>query len=83
MFPAIDPADYLTKEIDNGKEIGELSSNIVNKSVMNNSKCFAIPPINTLTLFFVKTLIEWNVLEDTSVDATSVESFKSALMERQ
>jgi hypothetical protein len=30
----------ITKEIDNGKEIGEPSSNIVNKSVLNNSKDF-------------------------------------------
>ena len=51
VFPAIDPADYLIKEIDNGKDIGGLSSNIVKKSVMNNSKGFAIPPINTFNSF--------------------------------
>jgi hypothetical protein len=33
--------------------------------------------------FFVKTLIDWNHLEDSVVCATSVESFKSALTNRQ
>ena len=33
--------------------------------------------------FFVKTLIDWNHLEDSVLCATSVESFKSALTNRQ
>jgi hypothetical protein len=33
--------------------------------------------------FFVKTIIDWNHLEDSVVCATSVESFKSALTNRQ
>jgi hypothetical protein len=64
------------------------ATNIVEKQVKNNTKCFGLPSNKThqfskLNSFFAKTLINWNHLEDSVVCATSVESFKSALTNRQ
>ena len=64
------------------------ATNIVEKQVKNNTKCFDLPSNKThqfskLNSFFAKTLINWNHLEDSVVCATSVESFKSALTNRQ
>jgi hypothetical protein len=77
-----DPRDLLLlKQIENYH-----ATNIVEKQVKNNTKCFDIPSSKTLKLsnsFLVKTLIDWNQLEDSVVCATSVESFKSALTNRQ
>ena len=59
------------------------SSNIVEKSVVNNSKGYIVAKIPTLnnleTHFFVKTVIQWNHLEESVVTAETVEGFRSAL----
>ena len=91
LVPAIEPEDFLkksrpkrkisTKKFDNFE-----TTNIIEKQVKNNTKCFNIPPSKTpqyTNFFFVKTIIDWNHLEDTIVRAPSVESFKTALIHRQ
>ena len=58
------------------------SSNIVEKSVVNNSKGYIVPNSNTEQFrnsFFVKTVIQWNHLEESVVTAETVEGFRSAL----
>ena len=58
------------------------SSNIVEKSVVNNSKGYIVPNPNTEQFrnsFFVKTVIQWNHLEESVVTAETVEGFRSAL----
>ena len=91
LVPAIDPDDFLksarprrnitAKKFDNYQ-----ATNIVEKQVRNNTRCFDIPTSKTpqhSNSFFVSTIVNWNHLEDTIVRATSVESFKSALAKRQ
>ena len=78
LVPAIEPDDYryiTAKTIANYQ-----ATNIVEKQVKNNTKCFDIPSSKAHQFsnsFFVKTLIDWNHLEDSDVCSTSVESFKS------
>ena len=87
LVPAIEPEDYLKRSrqrraITARKFDDYQTTNIIEKQVRNNSKCFDIPPSKTQQYsnsFFVKTLIDWNHLEDSVVCAPSVESFKSAL----
>ena len=58
------------------------ATNIVEKQIKNKTKWFDITSSKTHQFsnsFFVKTLIDWNHLEDSVVWATSVESFKSAV----
>ena len=84
LVPAIEPDDYryiTAKTIENYQ-----ATNIVEKQVKNYTKCFDIPSSKTHQFsnsFFVKTRIDWNHLEYSVVCATSVESFKSALTNRQ
>ena len=91
LIPAIHPDEFLKKSrpkrnITAKKFEGFQATNIVEKQVRNNSKCFDIPPSKTpqySNSFFVKTVIAWNQLDDTVVRASSVKSFKTALTPRQ
>ena len=58
------------------------SSNIVEKSVVNNSKGYIVPNSNTEQFrnsFFLKTVIQWKYPEESVVTAETVEGFRSAL----
>ena len=87
LVPAIPSASYLTpirsKRRIRAKVFGDyVSTNIVTSSQTNNSKCFVVPTASTEVYkhsFFVRTIIDWNQLDDNIVGATSVESFKSRL----
>jgi hypothetical protein len=91
LVPAIKPDDCLKKarpkrSITAKKIENYQATNIIEKQVKNTTKCFDIPSSKTHQFsnsFFVKTLINWNHLEDSVVCATSVESFKSALTNHQ
>ena len=55
------------------------STNIVEKSVVNSSKGYIVPNSNTEQFrnsFFVKTVIQWNHLDESVVTAETVEGFK-------
>ena len=54
--------------------------NIVISSERNNSKCIAIPPSRTDQYkhsFFVWTAVDWNHLDENTVSAKKLKSFKS------
>ncbi len=87
LVPAIEAEEYLKparhKRLIKTRQYSDYQcSNIVDKHVRNNSKCFAVPPSKTpqyANSFFIRTVSDWNHLEDNAVQSTSVESFKSAL----
>ena len=89
--PAIEPDDYLKKArpkryITAKKFENYQATNIVEKHVKSNTKCFDIPSSKTHQFsisFFVKPQIDGTHLKSTVVCATSVESLKSALTNRQ
>ena len=70
--PAIEPDDYLKKArpkryITAKKFENYQATNIVEKHVRSNTKCFDIPSSKTHQFsnsFFAKTRIDWNHLED-------------------
>ena len=87
LIPAIEPDDYLKKTRPKRYITAKIienyqATNIVEKQVKNNTKCFDIPSSKAHQFsnsFFAKTLIDLNHLEDSDVCATSIESFKSTL----
>ena len=60
------------------------SVNVVAKFATNNSRCFVVPNYTyeqNKNSFFARTVIDWNNLEDSTVCATSAESFRHSLSE--
>ena len=87
MGPAIPADTYLTPH-SNKRQIRAktftdcVSKNIVKNYETVNNRCFKVPVAITDTYrnsFFVKTVIEWNQLDDNTTSAPSLESFKSRL----
>lgn len=87
LVPAVDPNIYLAKKPE-GRLVkpknytDNIVSNIVDNRTFNNSRPFKIPFAHTeqfKSSFFVKTLIDWNHLEDRIVHVQTVEVFKTAL----
>ncbi len=61
---------------------GYSAINVVDRSVTNNSKPFHVPDSKTLQFknsFFIRTIIDWNHLDDRTVSAVSPEAFSTAL----
>ena len=59
-----------------------VSNNTVTNFVRNNDRCYTVPTSMTeqrKNSFFVRTTIEWNSLDDSIVNANSVDIFKSSL----
>ena len=87
LVPAIQPADYLKpirpkRSIKARKFADCISANIVEQRVTNNSKCFEIDNCKTAQYkqsFFVKTLVDWNHLDNSTVCAKSCDAFKMAV----
>ena len=88
LVPAVPADEYLVpkkesrqiKENKRYKDYETTKEHIVVKYVTNNSRPFTIPQsvTNAYTKsFFVKTITEWNSLDDKIVTAVSVDSFKS------
>ena len=85
FVPAIQPDLYLTpmrqkRHIKPRVFTDCETTNIVNKYVTNNTRPFVIPQSTTNTYsqsFFVRTIVQWNTLNNTTVTAGSVDSFKS------
>ena len=90
MVPAINSEDYLKPQREKrrikAKQLSDYQcSNIVEKNVTNNSRCFIVDNFRTDQFrhsFFIDSVIKWNHLPDSIVHADSVESFKSALLKR-
>jgi len=55
-----------------------VTSNILDSQVTNNSRCFRVPSSKSEPgySFSVRTIIDWNHLEDDTVDASSTEAFR-------
>ena len=87
LLPSIQPEAYLCpiknkRRITARKFHGFDHSNIVERHQNNNTRGYVVPAATTSELrnsFFVRTLQEWNSLEDTTVCAPAVESFRSHL----
>ena len=90
MVPAINSCDYLTpqkpKRRIKAKQFSDYQcSNLVDKNVTNNSRCFVVNNFGTAQFrhsFFIDSVIKWNHLPDSIVHAETVESFKAALHTR-
>lgn len=87
LVPAISPSDFVTKTrpkrlIKSRQYSDFISQNIVENSVINNSKGLVYQRANTEPFknsFFIKTVLDWNHLDDNTVNQSSLESFKTAL----
>jgi hypothetical protein len=87
LVPAISPSDFVTKTrpkrlIKSRQYSDFISQNIVENSVINNSKGLVYQRVNTEPFknsFFIKTVLDWNHLDDNTVNQSSLESFKTAL----
>ena len=90
MVPAINSEDYLKPQREKrrikAKQFSDYQcSNIFEKNVTNNSRCFIVDNFRSDQFrhsFFIDSVIKWNHLPDSIVHADSVESFKSALLKR-
>ena len=63
-----------------------ITNNIVTSSVRNNSKCIVIPQSRTDQYkhsFFIQTAVDWNHLDENTVSAEKLESFKSELVDHR
>ena len=91
MVPAIDPSELLTESKQKRKIKPKrfedcVTVNIVTNSVKNNTKALEVPTSNTEQFrhsFFVRSIIDWNHLEEQTVHAKTVENFKTALQHGQ
>ena len=85
LVPAISP-DALPKRQIHAKKIqGFDSKNIVEIHQSKNTKSFIVEQSNTVqysSSFFIKTVRDWNSLEEAIVCTDSVEGFVSALHSR-
>ena len=87
LVPAILPSDFITKTrpkrlIKSRQYSDFISQNIVENSVINNSKGLVFQRANTEPFknsFFIRTVLDWNHLDDNKVNQSSLESFKTAL----
>ena len=87
LVPAISPSDFVTKTrpkiLIKSRQCSDfISQNIVENNVINNSKGLVYQRPNTEPFknpFFIKTVLDWNHLDDNTVNQSSLESFKTAL----
>jgi hypothetical protein len=87
LVSAISPSDFVTKTrpkrlIKSRQYSDFISQNIEENSVINNSKGLVYQRANTEPFknsFFIKTVLDWNHLDDNTVNQSSLKSFKSAL----
>ena len=87
--PAIPPSEFL-EPVRNRRKItpksfsGCVTTNPMSKYETKNSKCFKIPVTKNPDgpygqSFFVRTVIDWNKLDDKTVSAGSMDSFKAQI----
>ena len=89
-MPAINTEHYVRaqrpKRIIRAKNFdGLVKSDIVEKSVCNNSQCFVPIPAQTDPFknpFFVRTIYDWNKLSESDVNCYSMEPFRTILTKR-
>ena len=87
LVPAIPPEKYLTPQKPGRQIRPRLQQNSTNPNPIQNlvrkhNRCYVVPTSNTVQFknsFFPKTIINWNNLDSCTVNASSTESFKTAL----
>ena len=88
VMPAIPSSSYF-EPVPNKRRIRairfiefEESTNIMTSHELNNNKCFSTKRCNTniyRNSFFVRTVHDWNQLDNSTVSVTSVEAFRACL----
>ena len=85
LVPAMPPADFLIPAKTTKRRIqpkrfpGFVTTNIVQRHVVNNSKGFVVPDSHSeeyRNSYFVRTVVEWNQLNDSQIHAESPEEFR-------
>ena len=88
LVPAMPADQFFSKKPTNKRQIKArkfdncVSSNVVTKSATNNTRPYTVPTSSTdqyRNSYFVKTVEDWNKLENSTVSATSLEEFKNKL----
>lgn len=90
-MPALPATNFITKDATGNRQIKPTqryqdyqTKNIVTKLARNNSRSY-VPTITQTTQyefsFFPRTIADWNNLEEETVKRTSVDSFRTALLE--
>ena len=91
LLPAIPPDPYLTpcrpKRKIRARAFGDyVASNPVTRHQRVNDRCFEVPQSSTKAYqnsFFVRTIVDWNQLDNNTVSASSTETFKLRLKHPQ
>ena len=87
-IPALPPDNFLTPAPSNRRRIkpthyeGFITNNILDRHVVNHSRGFVVPDAETdqfWNSFFVRTVTQWNGLNESAATAGSVSAFKLAL----
>jgi hypothetical protein len=87
LMPAIPSSAYF-EPVPNKRRIRAIrfsdfeSTNVVTSHELNNNKCFSTKRCNSniyRNSFFVRTVHNWNQLDNATVSVTSVESFRTCL----
>ena len=89
LVPALPSENFLKKETRQRRKIKTTSKkdfvtvNIVDNYVRNNDRCYNVQTYKTTELkesFFIKTVREWNALDNEIVNAPTVATFRNNLM---
>lgn len=84
LVPALPSENFLKKESRSRRKIKTttkkdfVTTNIVDNYVRNNDRCYNVQTCNTTELsesFFIKTVREWNALDNNTVNAPTVVAF--------
>ena len=89
LVPALPSENFLKKETRQRRKIKTTTKkdfvtvNIVDSYVRNNDRCYNVQTYKTTELkesFFIKTVREWNALDNDIVNAPTVATFRNNLM---
>ena len=87
LIPAL-PEDQFISKINNKRQIeprlfeNHVTNNIMHRQARLNNKCYQVQPSNSLqrqNSFFPKTTVEWNNLDQATINAQTPEAFKRSL----
>ena len=92
LVPALPSENFLTKDksrqrrkIKTTTKQDFITSNIVDRHIRNNDKCFGIKACKTPQFresFFIRTTKEWNTLDNDTVNAPSAASFSHRILQQ-
>ena len=90
LVPAIPPHKFVTqqrpsRQIRSTRNTHYITQNIVEQYTRNNNRCYTIKPCRTdqyRNSFFHRTVIDWNHLDNSTVNADSITTFKRLVSEQ-